>query len=71
MRGFTRKTHVKIPRSQILQHKIRENKLNKSKDEMKVLFYGSGCGLDPIFEVEDKIMATNIKIPLKGYHIVG
>ena len=36
---------------------------------MKGSFYGRDCGIDPIFEVEEKIRATKTKILLKA--VVG
>ena len=38
---------------------------------MKRSFYGSLCDIFPIFEVEDKIMSTNMKCPLKRCGVVG
>ena len=39
-----------MPRSHILQQKIRNENLKQAKNVMKCLFYGTVCGLDPIFE---------------------
>ena len=36
-------------RNQIIQHKISDENLKQSKDEMKVSFYGRSYGLEPIF----------------------
>ena len=57
-------------RSHILK-KNRDKKLKQSKDDIKLSFYGSGCGHEPIFEVEWKIIAKNIKFTLKGCVRVG
>ena len=44
----------------MIQHKIRYDNLKKANDETKGSFYGSDCGTGPIFEGEEKEMATNM-----------
>ena len=48
----------------MLQQKVRDENLRQSKIETKGSFYGSGCGLDNIFEEDNKTMATKTEPPL-------
>ena len=59
-------TYVKILGSQMIQQKTRDKNLKQTKDETKGSFHGSGCCIDPIFEVEEKIRAKSKKSTLKG-----
>ena len=45
--------------------------LNQDKYEMKLYIYGSGCDIDPIYEVEDIMSTTKMKYPLKLCGIFG
>ena len=47
-----------------LEHQVKQ-------DWNERLIYGSGCGLDPIFEVEEKISKKKAKISFKVCDKVG
>ena len=59
-----------MTRAQMLQ-KIRYENLKQAKVEIKVSFYGSRCGLDRIFGVEEKTSTKNMKCLLKVCGRVG
>ena len=46
---YNKNTHIKMLISQMIQQKNRDENIKQAKDEMKVSFYGSGCGLETIF----------------------
>ena len=50
----------------MIQQTFRDNNHKQSNDGMKCSFYGRGCGIEPIFEGDEKIRTTNMKFSLKG-----
>ena len=54
---YNKNIHIQMPRAQMIQHKIRGNKLKQFKDETKVSFYGRVLILD--LYLKEKINKRN------------